>query len=783
MKSESHSGEPIPPTPRSSSSSARGAGAASASKFAGATKPSLFLWKACTDVAELDRVDIKQQAVLDGLRLGGKVRNILRNWINDKNQDHGAENLEDWAKQFGRSSSVLLRLYREKRELLERMKKGPSDSEVEEIEDQLEDIEATTSGTLETILLLFDIKEEDLKIKSTEEFLVTYPLSFLGTTKEINETDRETFVNKVKPFMESTPYDLAGEMVMLWPLIEHVTIFMKSDMLKYGLELLDLPGLGDVVESRSRVAERFSQKLDITAVVASTHRATEEKAVTGFIKKRQEAEMKMNGKFDCNSLCVILSKGEDIDTNIYLRSKWIAKEYPFILGHVDRAKAVDKRVRTAESENDGSRPETQASDIMAPSTAREVEEARQELSQLGDSLKQAAVYLRNRFVVERVQKDFRGRQAATKSAEDQDGLLHTGTVEVFPTSARSFQSLQHPGAVKEAGFPTEVHTGIPRLKQWLFETTMKKRENHLDAILAQLSTMFSRIENWISMSEDPTALSAVAKQDFDAIHKRHCRSLSTLLRQTGEEIKQIKPLKAKAAAVSQCQREFPKLINRWRYTYPDRPNSALKLFANSQMCILRKHGDFHQSKGKYSNEYQWVDDLSGVFYEQILDDWTHTFSDVVPGFEVKIQELLEHEWQRYMTSLNNFCAENNASHLTAKVQQIIESAEEYLGIRAHKVLLDLRNGAQEIHPLFRQELQLLMVPTFESAYSIRGWGCVRKQDDVLKQFAANNSANLPIQASKEMEARLEYLIQEICSSLEGIARDVVLKVADGESSV
>lgn len=99
MKPEPDAEKPIPPIARSSSAS--GAGAASSSKSTGAPKPSPFLWKVCADVAERDRVDIKQQAVLDSLRLGEKARRILRSRTDGQNQDHGAQGLEDWAQQFG----------------------------------------------------------------------------------------------------------------------------------------------------------------------------------------------------------------------------------------------------------------------------------------------------------------------------------------------------------------------------------------------------------------------------------------------------------------------------------------------------------------------------------------------------------------------------------------------------------------------------------------------------------------------------------------------------------
>lgn len=408
-----------------------------------------------------------------------------------------------------------------KRELQARMEADCETAEQADIEDQLGDIEANTTETLETLgVLLGGVKEEDMGVTSTEEFLDAHPLEVLGTIKEITETDRKTFQDRTKPFMDSTPGLCDGQERMLWPLIDHVTIFVKSEILKYGLELVDLPGLGDAVESRSRVAEQFSEQLDITAIVAPAMRAMEEKAVTGFIKRRQQDEMRMNGKFDRNSLCVVVSKSEDMDMNVYLGRR--CKDYPNIEAHLARAKALDKTLRTAEPALGGSEPEMLGDHITTTSGNDDAMEAiKGEFSALGKSLKQAAVYIRNQSILERIQKDFWGQQATTKSSKDDQ--CYVDTVEVFPTCARAFQKIQHPGCVKEEGFPTERHTGIPRFKQWLFEVTFKKREKHLDVVLNKLSGLFFRLQTWISVNENATGTPIAGLNVIDSIHKRHRR--------------------------------------------------------------------------------------------------------------------------------------------------------------------------------------------------------------------------------------------------------------------
>lgn len=68
-----------------------------------------------------------------------------------------------------------------------------------------------------------------------------------------------------------------------------------------------------------------------------------------------------------------------------------------------------------------------------------------------------------------------------------------------------------------------------------------------------------------------------------------------------------------------------------------------------------------------------------------------------------------------MIALNSFCAEQSASQLqaTGKVQQAIENAEARLGFEAHVTLRKLRKSAQDVHPIFREEVQKIMEPIFQ----------------------------------------------------------------------
>ncbi|KAF5237220.1 hypothetical protein FAUST_6131 [Fusarium austroamericanum] len=105
-------------------------------------------------------------------------------------------------------------------------------------------------------------------------------LKFLGDGRaEFNASTVEILAESIKPFLDSSTstYGGDGNQFFAWPLVKSVHIFAKADILKPGITLVDLPGCGDAVESRSEVAEKISHTLDVRMVVSPIIRATDEK--------------------------------------------------------------------------------------------------------------------------------------------------------------------------------------------------------------------------------------------------------------------------------------------------------------------------------------------------------------------------------------------------------------------------------------------------------------------------------------------------------------------------
>jgi hypothetical protein len=189
----------------------------------------------------------------------------------------------------------------------------------------LEIVEEHTNELLEMVSAVFGLDEEELKTESTEGLLATHPdvRMLLGQTITVVSGDGEEFSENIKPYMDSVPavHGTSGVEFAAWPLINEVRVFVRSNVLKNGIVLVDLPGLADSVASRASVAQNYFSKLSVTAIVTPVVRALNEQTAVNLMTENQQLCLQMDGKFHKKSFCVILSKMDDINTTDYLKQQ------------------------------------------------------------------------------------------------------------------------------------------------------------------------------------------------------------------------------------------------------------------------------------------------------------------------------------------------------------------------------------------------------------------------------------------------------------------------------
>ncbi|KAK4232611.1 hypothetical protein QBC38DRAFT_450238 [Podospora fimiseda] len=129
------------------------------------------------------------------------------------------------------------------------------EDEEERIE-MLDELNISISRGISQVCAVWDLNKGELEYDqhTAEEIMARNPenVKALDTTKTIYSSDSAAFASEVKPYLDATR-TLEG--LTAWPLIKEVNIFVKCSLLRHGLVLVELPGLSDSNEGRSRVAE------------------------------------------------------------------------------------------------------------------------------------------------------------------------------------------------------------------------------------------------------------------------------------------------------------------------------------------------------------------------------------------------------------------------------------------------------------------------------------------------------------------------------------------------
>ncbi|KAI1810128.1 hypothetical protein GGS20DRAFT_568907 [Poronia punctata] len=190
---------------------------------------------------------------------------------------------------------------------------------------------------------------------SVDEILNLNPeaLDLLDTVKDFHSEDYSVISEVVKPYMDSTATNHGasanGMNFAAWPLVAEVDIFVKSDLLQNGVVLVDLPGLGDAVESREAVAKRYFDQLAATIIMSQATRAADNATAAHLMSKYQEMAMMLNGKFHKQGFCVCVTQIDQIDRRAALR-KADAKDNAELQGWLQKENELKLLLKAMEAE-------------------------------------------------------------------------------------------------------------------------------------------------------------------------------------------------------------------------------------------------------------------------------------------------------------------------------------------------------------------------------------------------------------------------------------------------
>lgn len=146
----------------------------------------------------------------------------------------------------------------------------------------------------------------------------------LGQKSKIFCPNIKSFSQEIQPYVDNVDADLKAETpssskAAFWPLVKLVKIYLKAEVLKNGLVLVDMPGCGDSNAARSKVAERYLQNLDNVWVVAPVTRAVSDHVAKELMGKLFKRRLMMDGKYN-DFISFIVTKIDEVRCKCAQRS-------------------------------------------------------------------------------------------------------------------------------------------------------------------------------------------------------------------------------------------------------------------------------------------------------------------------------------------------------------------------------------------------------------------------------------------------------------------------------
>ncbi|TGO63417.1 hypothetical protein BCON_0013g00630 [Botryotinia convoluta] len=147
-----------------------------------------------------------------------------------------------------------------------------------------------------------------LKNLSVEELLEdSNAKNMLGQRRIIEKSSLREFSKSIKPFIDKSKQVGDEFAYSLWPLVKVVKLYIKADILKTGIVLVDLPGSHDTSTARSQMAAQYMKNLALCCVTADAKRAATDKGAKDTLNDVRRRTMQLDGLYLKDSIFFIIT--------------------------------------------------------------------------------------------------------------------------------------------------------------------------------------------------------------------------------------------------------------------------------------------------------------------------------------------------------------------------------------------------------------------------------------------------------------------------------------------
>ncbi|KAK1573927.1 uncharacterized protein LY79DRAFT_640598 [Colletotrichum navitas] len=630
------------------------------------------------------------------------------------------------------------------------------------------------------------------------------------TFKPLKAVSRENFIDLLTPYVASSTGKLSG--TQYWPLVEQVEIFLRSEILRHGIKLVDLPGVMDALESRAQIARDYSERLEKRIVVTPAIRAADNRAAAELLLSEQETlVLDMNDMLKPDSLCVAITKIDDIDCDS------AEKEFPTddIRRICRELKDREEREGDDSGEDDGhghhddvyqtgekrrrgndalTRKVRQRSESVKPGYGNDYPDVHTE--ELKSMLKALCIQERNAELKQKVKDNLLATRKKNRKSRATSGTL----TEVFPVSSKAFRKFERSRKRRIIeGFPNQESTGIPNLRSWLDQVSLDYREEWVDSDIHHLQVLFDAADGWNQDNELGT--SKLTSGEKMKLENSISRLSNTLKEQINQKVRvaiqgklaALRPLRdtplKRTSVARKMTKEEPKLVmaaklldravEGWVKKNPRASVTSLSRhekthWSTYRACVRRNGGPFIRParNGQPKSTIHWMDDVSHAFWQAHFSSWAFQFTRRIPVikgsirgcglkvFTTWVQKILEdEELPQCFRDL-----------LKANVFKLDHLFEKYIAdVRAR--VNKFQETSREKRGILQAAMASRMRPGFEAAIQHKGNGFMKMQTKAVRTHASAVGYNMFETVRNDLELELVGDIKQLSTDVANYWKD------------
>ncbi|XP_071084790.1 nuclear GTPase SLIP-GC-like [Haliotis cracherodii] len=588
-------------------------------------------------------------------------------------------------------------------------------------------------------------------------------LEQLGTVMKMRASNARDLQDKISTFTETHPVDKRH----FWPIVKKVVLKVPGSGLCWsGVNLVDLPGVGDSNPARENVARKYMQTCDVLLVVTKIQRAVDSKTVKHTLGDKLFRQLLM----DHTKTVVACTQADDVKPSEVIRTlklpqaaEWTAK------GQRYKKEEQVLQQKLADLKRDkqvGCSSETGENSLI---------QQQQRLHAAKDQLKRektsTCAVKRNEFV----RNNILPKKSSSSSPHDQD---YPHDLKVFCVSSSDYINLSNlltcddDDDDKPPVFLSTEDTEIPGLRTYLRELVWKKQKKHRMSLQNDFQAIIDGILMYlINSKRGRKALKEELKRHLDTLRDEgqlilneldsHLQSSwfavldATLDEATQEAIRRAKPT-----------------VELWARPVNKRQRGHGGLHSNTYKATVRRFGIFRATGiGYIINMNQ---ELAGPFVKILSKEWTPRFSEQawIETVKSKIKEPASIAVTRFTEAIMKSLGDSDATLLKdltqlktdtlGKLTRLDSLWEKTIDRQQRKVTHTITDFVQE-----------QMQSAYETCMKQEGPGAFNRIKDIMASTTDQLKSNMFQQLKEKITMSLGQLKNGFMSGAKEILEDIV----------